>query len=822
MWQDVRFAIRGMLKARGVSMLALLTLAIGIGANTTIFSLVNGVLLQPLPFPHAAQLVQLQADLPGVGATNVGFSEPELEDLRNQAGIFDAVSVVFPGPANITGGERPERIQVLVVSRNYFDMLGAKPQLGRLFDQRDIAEGFAETIVISDGLWHRLFGGASDIVGRKVQVDNDLYVIVGVLQPDFRHPAPASEKPTEIWATAGFRAAPFPGAVRNARLLPNIIGRLKPEITAEQAQAKLTTLANSLRKDYGSDYPANSGWTITLTPLKDVVVGNSQTLLLALLLAVSLILLIACVNVASLLLARSSTRQSEMAVRIALGANRSRIVRQLLTESALLSLSAAIVGFAGSWFAERALIRLLPQQLPRAEFISIDARMLLFSILVAMLISILFGLAPALQTARLDVNALKRDGRSGETTIRSGATRRWLVGAEVALSLTLVIGAGLLLRTFWELLHVNPGFSSDNVLAATVWLPVPNDPKTDIYATSAQRTALIREWVRRLHTISGVEAAAVSSALPLRNQLQPAGFRVEGKDDLQEPPTAYRVIISPEFMGSIGATVLRGRNFGDADDTRTNLTALVDEEAARQLWGNQDPIGRHLHFAGKFMINGKLQDAPWITVVGVVSNIKFGKLDERVRPHIYSSAYQVNGKFLNVVVRATGDPATVARDIQTQMQAVDPNLPISDVAPMTEIVMASVADHRFAALLVALFAMVALGLAAVGVYGIAAYSVQQRTREFGIRSAMGATTSDLVRIMLGDSMMPVLTGLAVGILGAALAGRALSSLLFGVHTVDPLVYVVSSVVLLLVGLSATYIPARRIGKIDPNLALRCE
>lgn len=822
MWQDVRFALRGMLKARGVTMVALLTLAIGIGANTAIFSVVNGVLLQPLPFHDPGQLVQLQADLPGVGATNVGFSEPELEDMRDRAGIFDAVSVVFPAPANLTGGERPERIQILGVSPNYFSILGAKPQIGRLFDQRDVAEGFAEATVISDGLWHRLFGGAPDVIGRQVRIDNDLYVIVGVLPQDFRHPAPASEKPIELWATAGFRAAPFPGPIRNARGLPNIIGRLKPGITAEQAQAKLTSMANTVRKDFASDYPANSGWTITLTPLKDLVVGNSQTLLLALLLAVSLILLIACVNVASLLLARSSARQREIALRMALGANRTRIIRQLLTESAVLSLAAAIVGFVGAWFAERALVRFLPQQLPRADSIAIDWRVLLFSILIAIVTSILFGLAPALQTARMDANALKQDGRSGETSVRSGRTRRWLVGAEVALSLTLVIGAGLLLRTFWELLHVHPGFSSENVLAASVWLPVPNDPKTDVYATFDQRTALIREWIRRLHTISGVKDASVSSALPLRNQLQPRGFRAEGQSDQGEPPAAYWVLISPEFMRSIGATVLRGRGFTEADDTRTDRTVLVDEAAARQLWGNQEPIGRHVRFAGTFFNNGRNQTPPWMTVVGVVSNIKFGKLDEGELPHIYSSAYQFNGKFLDVVVRATGDPAALARDIQTQVQAVDPNLPISDVAPMIEIVTDSVADRRFAALLVALFAVVALGLAAVGVYGIAAYSVQQRTREFGIRSALGATTSDLVRMVLRDSMIPVLAGLAAGILGAALAGRALSSLLFGVHTIDPLVYVVSIVVLMLVGLSANYIPARRAGKTDPNLALRYE
>jgi putative ABC transport system permease protein len=464
----------------------------------------------------------------------------------------------------------------------------------------------------------------------------------------------------------------------------------------------------------------------------------------------------------------------------------------------------------------------LPRQLPRTETVSIDGSVLLFSLGVAILTSIIFGLVPALQTSRMDANALKQDGRSGETTVRSGRTRNWLVGAEVALSLTLVIGAGLLLRTFWELLHVHPGFSSENVLTATAWLPVPNDPNTDVYGTTEQRTALTREWVRRLHTISGVEDVATSSALPLRNQLNPRGFRVEGKGDQGDPSSVYWVLISPEFVRDMKATVLQGRMFEEGDDSRVTPVAVVDEAAARQLWGNQDVLGRRVRFANNIFVNGKSQAPPWITVVGVVSNMKFGKLDEGELPHIYSSAYQLNSKFINILVRATGDPGTLGRNIQAELQAVDPNLPISDVAPMTEVVSASFAERRFAASLIGLFAILALGLAAVGVYGVAAYTVQQRTREFGIRAALGATTSDLVRMVLHDSMWPVLCGLAAGILGSALAGRAFANLLFGVHAIDPLVYLVSVGVLAIVGFSANYIPARRAGKTDPNLALRYE
>jgi len=823
LWQDVRFAFRGMLKTHGLTAVAVLTLAIGIGANTAIFSIVNAVLLKPLPFHDPGQLVQVQADLPGVGARNITFSEPEYEDLRDRAGIFDAVSVVFPAPANLTGGEHPERIEIVGVSPNYFDLLGARPQFGRLFDKRDIAEGFAEATVISDGLWRREFGSDPGILGRKVRIDNDIYTIVGVLPPEFRHPAPVGAKPIDLWGTAGFRAAPFTTPpTHGTRGLPGIIGRLKPGVTLEQAQARLTTLAESIRKDYPADYPANGKWTLSLTPLKDVVIGNSQTLLLVLLLAVSLILLIACVNVASLLLARSSARQREIAVRMALGASRMRIVRQLLTESAVLSVVAAVAGAMAALLAESTLVRFLPRQVPRIEAVTIDGRVLLFSLAVAIITSVLFGLAPALQTSRVDANALKQDGRSGDVTVKAGRTRSWLVGAEVALSLTLVIGAGLLLRTFWELLHVHPGFSSENVLAATVWLPVPNDPKTDVYATTDQRTALVREWVRRLHAVSGVKDVATSSALPLRNQLVQRGFRVEGRSEQGDAPTVFWIQFSPEFIHAMGASVLRGRGFQEGDDTRVAPVALVDEAAARKLFGDQDPLGRHVRFGNNIFVNGKPQAPPWMTVVGVVSNIKFGKLDESEMPHLYSSAYQLNNKFLTVVARGTGDPGALGRNMQAEIQAVDPNLPISDVAPLAEVVTASVADRRFAALLIGLFAILALGLAAVGVYGVAAYSVQQRTREFGIRSALGATRRDLVRMVLRDSMAPVLGGLAAGVLCAALAGRAIASLLFGVHTLDPLIYLAAIIVLVLVGILANYVPALRAGKTDPNLALRYE
>ena len=822
LWQDVRFAVRAMLKARGITVIALLTLALGIGANTAIFSIVNAALLRPLPFRDPGKLVRVRADLRGLGAQNVGFSVPELDDLRDRAGIFESVCVAWPAPVNLTGGEHPVRADFLGVGPNYFELLGVRPQIGRLFDKRDTAEGFAEAAVLSDGMWRREFGGDPNIVGKQVRLDNDLYTIVGVLPADFRDPLPAASNRIEIYATTGFRAAPFPAPNRKVRLLPSIIARLKPGATLQEARSRLQVFAETERREYSGDYPAAAGWSLDLIPLKDVVVGNTQTLLLSILLAVTMILLIACVNVASLLLARSSARQREIAVRTALGATRRRIMRQLLTEAAVLSLGSAVVGVLVALLVEKSLVAWLPSQLPQVNAIRIDGAVLGFSLAVAALTSVLFGLAPALQTSRANANALKQDGRSGETTLRSSRTRKLLVGAEVALSLMLVVAAGLMLSTFWGLLHVDPGFSTRRVLAANVWLPVPNDPKTDIYATVEQRTPFVREVVRRLQQVPGVEHAAMASALPLQSPQLPQGYRAEGKDERGEAPQAVGVVVSPDFFRTMGATLRRGRMFNDDDSDKAPSVALVDEAAVHTFWPGEDPVGKRIRFGRDIFINGKVQPAPWMTVVGVVSNIKFSKLDEDQTPHIYGSMYQRSGKLFNVVIKATGDPVALGHEIQRQVQSVDSSLPVSDAVTMTEVVNQSVGERKFAAALIALFAALALGLAAVGVYGVASYSVAQRTREMGIRAALGATTSDLVRMVLRDGMAPVLLGLLAGCVGALLSAKLIASLLFGVQPTEIWIYLLSAVVLVIIGLAANYVPARRAGRVDPNTALRYE
>jgi predicted permease len=821
-WKDVQFSLRTMRKSPRITITVLATLVLGIGANTAIFSIVSATLLKPLPFRDPGQLVELRADLQGLGARNVGFSVPELDDLRDRAGIFSAVSVVWQGPANLTGGDHPERLEFLAVSPNYFSILDANPQLGRLIDSRDTANGFAEVVVLSDALWHKEFGGVRSVIGRSMRLDNDLYTIVGVLPPQFHHPSTPGLHPVDMWITAGFRADPFPAPQRSVRFIPGIIARLKPGITPQQAQAQLKVFSDSLRRDYGSDYPATAGWTLSVTPLTEVVAGSARTLLTSLLLAVGLILLIACVNVANLLLVNATARQREMALRLALGATRGRIIRQMLTESVLLSLMSAAAGVGAAAIGVRVLLRVLPSQLPRLNPIGLDARVLAFSLAIALLTTFVFGLIPAWQASRTHPGTAELRERGGSASRRSAGLGKSLIGAEVGLSLVLLVSAGLLLKTFWNLMEVNPGFNSHHLLAGSFWLPNPNDPKADFYGDFDRRTHLVRETIRRLRAVAGVENAAMSSVVPLKGPVVPGGFRVEGVSDKGDAPTAVEVSVTPEFFSTMGTPLLRGRMFQESDDSMSQPVALVDETAVRLLWGGADPVGRRVRYSRDILSRGKPAPAPWMTVVGVVGNAKLSSLDEIEVPHIYESMYQRSRREFGVLVRATGDKAALTRDVQREIQTVDPNLPVTDMTAMTELISNGVGDRRFAAWLLGTFALVALLLTCVGVYGIASYSVVRREKEIGIRSALGASRRQLVIMIIRDGMVPVLVGMACGCIAALFSGRMLAAILFDVNSADGMVFTCAGFTLIVIGMLANYIPARRAGRIEPVTALRNE
>jgi putative ABC transport system permease protein len=628
--------------------------------------------------------------------------------------------------------------------------------------------------------------------------------------------------PIDLWITSGFRADPFPPPQRSVRFIPGLIARLNPGITPQQAQAQLKAFSDSLRREYSGDYPATAGWTLSVTPLTEVVVGNARTLLTSLLLAVGLILLIACVNVANLLLVNAAARQREMALRLALGATRGRIIRQMLTESVLLSLMSAVAGVGAAAIGVRLLVGVLPSQLPRLNPIRLDARVLAFSLAIALLTTFLFGLIPAWQASRTHPGTAELRERGGSRSRRSAGLGKSLIGAEVGLSLVLLVAAGLLLKTFWNLMQVDPGFNSHHLLAGSFRLPTPNVPKADEYLNIDQRTHLIRESIRRLHGIAGVEYAAMTSVVPFDGPVIPGGFRVEGVSDKGDAPTAVEVSVTPDFFSTMGAPLLRGRMFQDSDDSMSQPVALVDQAAVRLLWGGVNPVGRRVRYSRDIRVNGRPAPAPWMTVVGVVGNEKLSSLDETEVPHIYESLYQFSRRRFGVVVRAVGDNAALSRDVRREIQTVDPDLPVSDMTVMTDLINNGVGDRRFAAWLLGTFALVALLLTCVGIYGIASYSVARREKEIGIRSALGASRQQLVVMILRDGMVPVLLGMACGSIAAVFSGRLLAALLFGVKSEDGLVLTGAISTLIVVGMLANYIPALGAGRIQPITALRNE
>jgi len=819
-WHDLRYAARMLRNKPGFTAVAIITLSLGIGANTAIFSVVDAVLLRPLPFPKPENIVLVRDDLTGRQAQNVGISVDELKDFQERSGVFEEISAVWPIDANLTGSDRPERIEAMAVSANYFSLLGATPQLGRVFGRQDQAPGFAEGVVISDGLWRRLFASDPNVLGRKVYLDSDLYSIVGVMPAGFRHPGKTLRNDVELWCTAGFTANPFPAPQRNQRMLPGAIGRIRPELTVPQAQAKLDSFVGNLRSEFAKDYPPEAGWTVRLMPARETLVGNVQTTLLLLLGAVGLVLLIGCVNIANLLLARSSGRQREMAIRLAMGAGRGRLIRQLLIESLLLSFLGGVVALAIVAVLKNVLLSLVPADMPRLHEVGVNASVLLFVFVISTLTGLLFGLIPALQTSRPDmVVNLKEGSQSAGSGARHHRFRSGLVVVEFALSLVLMIAAGLLLRSFGRLLDVNPGFDSNNVLLARIWLPVPNNPERDPYRPQAKRTEFIKEVLRRTSALPGVKYAAIGggNSVPLMDQNQPGVFTIEDQPTSDgNLPRSKFAAVSPDYFRVLGTPLVRGRFLEPSDDLEAAKVVLIDETLVRRFFPNTDPIGRHLK------PGPRESKAPWFTIAGVVGNIKTDGFDQPDQPHIYLPILQNPGYSMAVYVRTEGNPTGLTQAVRQQVQAVDPNLPLFGERTMDDLISASMAQRRFAMRVVTLFGVLALFLAGIGIYGVMAYSVTQRTREIGIRLALGASRASILSWLLRQGMRLTLIGVAVGLVGALALTRLLRGLLFGVAPTDIVTYGGLTLLLAAVALLACYIPARRATKVDPLTALRYE
>ncbi|HET7748327.1 MAG TPA: ABC transporter permease [Terriglobales bacterium] len=813
--QDVRYGLRMLRKRPTFTVIAVLTLALGVGANTAIFSIVNAVLLRSLPYRSPGRLVKITFNNPGVGARNVPFSVPEFEDLKTRAGVFEDVSVAFPASVNLTGAKQPQRLELLAVSPNYFSMLGAAPQIGRLFGPQDFALGFAPAVVLSDGVWRRAYGADPDVLGRTVRLDNDPYTIVGVLPPGFRHPGPTVSGDVEVWATAGYSADPFPKPARNVRILPGAIGRLKPGLTLQQAQARLSAMAGALRHDFATDYPPQAGWTIEVESLQESLVGNVRPMLLVLLGAVILIVFIVALNIANLLLARASGRQQELAVRLALGASPSRMVRQMLTESMLLSLIGGVAGIVIAVSTLGLILHFVPANIPRLSEVSVDWVVLTFALLISILTGVVFGLAPAIHSTRFTISLAIREGARGSGySAKTGRLRDALIVSELAFAVVLMVGAGLLLRTLSDLLRENPGFNPTRVVAANIWLPVPNNPKADPYLSIAHQNTFTRELLRRMNAIPGVQLAAITSALPAAGQAFSTPLVIEDRPaESSEDLTAEGIRVSPDYFRVIQAPLVRGRFFTESDEDGKLPVVIIDEATALHFWPGRDPLGRRLRFA-------RAPNLPWFTVVGIVKNIKHDGLEVDGIPHIYGSIYQIPGRVLSVVLR-TSQPATLLEpQIRHEIQSVDPGLPVFNVSSMNDVIGRSLAPRRFSADLVGAFALLALLLASIGIYGLLAYMVGQRSREIGLRMALGAGRADIMKLILQKGVVLAATGILAGVVFSASAASTMASLLYGVRPHDAGVFVLVPLLLFAVAVVASFIPARRATKVDPMIALR--
>jgi len=823
---DLKFAFRQLRKSPGFTLIAVITIALGIGATTAIFSVVDATLLQPLPYPHAEQLVSIQDDLAGSGASDVGMSQPEWQDLQ-QSRIFEYVSPTWFDENNLTGSAQPARVRELTVAPNYFALLQMQPQLGRTFDPQYNSPGFVPEVVISDGLWKRVFGGDPHILDKSVRMDTDLYRIIGVMPPAFDAPGrTAEERNIEIWPATSFYGAPLSdNPPRNRRNLPTAIARLKPGLTIAAAQKRVDALVSSLQKQFSADYPEQIGWRIRLVPLKDKIVGNVRQSLILLFGAVGLVLLISCVNVANLLLARASVRGREMALRQALGANRARLMQQLLTESLLLSLLGGVAGLAILFAVKDFLLRFVPDNIPRLNEISISWTVLLFALCASVLSGLIFGLAPAFQASRLDLHqALKQEGQGSAGSAQRAGTRRALVITEFAVSLVLMIAAALLLHSFWDLLNVRTGFNTRNVMTVRTRMPYPNDPSVDKYATASQEAPFVRELTRRCASLPGVEEVALGD--PATIPLDQTGHELnvleghfylthEGQNvDQQKPTVVQRARVTPEYFHLLGLTLIRGRLFNDFDKDTAPQVAVVNEAFARTYWPNEDPLGKRF--------KSTRPGSAWITVVGVIANARTESLAQADVPQLYLNLYQTGAKHLAVLLRGQLNMAAIANEVRKQVQSLDSTLPVFGAQTLTETVSASLSQRRFSLEVIVLFALTALLLASIGVYGVISYLVTERTREIGIRLALGAQKRNILRVILKQGFQLAVAGAAIGIVCAVIVSHLMASLLYGVKPTDPLSFGVVAALFIGVALLACYLPARRAMKIDPMVALRHE
>ena len=798
--KDLRYGIRSLLKQPAFTLVAVSTLALAIGGNSAMFTVVNAVLLRPLQYPEASRIVVLEGINPPRGITQSNMSIPDFADWQNQNQVFEQMAGFVAGGVLLNNGDETERVHGTAVTADFFTLFRIPSLRGRTLQPDDAQAGRDPVAVLSFGLWQRRFGANASVVGSKVTISGKPTTIVGVMPQGFDYPAQS-----EVWV-------PFPldpaKEARDNRFL-NVIGRLKPGASVAQAKAQLDTINQRLSQSY---HETNSGWTVTVSRLQDRLVSDVRLSLLVLLCAVAFVLLIACANIANLLLARASSRKKEMAVRTALGASRLRIIRQLLTESLLLSFFGGGLGLLLSFWLTRLLIAVSPANTPRFDEIRPDTRVFIFTIALTLFTGLIFGLAPALQASRLDQSeGLKEGSRGNAGGARSNRVRSMLMVAEIAMSFMLLVGAGLLIKSFMHLREVTPGFNADNVLTMRISVPPGK------FQTGEPRLQFFQQAINQIHSLPGVQSVGMVLSLPLGGDTFNVwrGVIPEGRPAVpEEDIDAAYLSASPEYFHTLQIPLIAGRIFDDHDTDNSPKVVIINEPMARKLWLNQNPIGRHMAIWRDEKFSRE--------IVGVVGETKASLADEPAPQMYVPYAQDSSWGSMSFVVRTSGDPANAAAAVRNEIRSLDKGAPVFNVRPMNEVLATSVAPRRTPMLLLSAFAGAALLLAMIGIYGVTAYYVTQRTQEIGIRMALGAQMSDVLKLVLKGGMALALFGIVAGLAGAFVLTRWMTTLLFGVKPTDALTFIAVSICLLATALLACYIPARRATKVDPLVALRYE